>query len=68
MRGKSAAGGDPLLPAQTHINEQYGVVKVGDDWVLDIDEVTAKVFEVVDIDIDNRIFFCKFLEAVLSLP
>lgn len=67
MRGKSAAGGDPLTPAQTHIGEQYGVVKVSNDWVLDIDETSAKVFTIVDIDIDNKIFFCKFLEAVISL-
>lgn len=61
-------GTDPATPTQTHINEQYGVVKTGNDWVLDLAETSAKVFEIVDIDIDNKIFFCKFLEAVLSLP
>lgn len=59
---------DPVTPLQTYLNEQYGVAKVGNEWVLDIAEVTAKVFEVTDIDIDNKIFFCKFLEAVISLP
>ena len=67
MRGVNG-GTDPLTPTQTMIDEQYGVLKVGNDWVLDQAEVTAKVFEIVDIDIDNKIFFCKFMEAVLSLP
>lgn len=67
MRGING-GTDPLTPTQTMIDEQYGVAKVGNDWVLDQAEVTAKVFEIVDIDIDNKIFFCKFMEAVLSLP
>jgi hypothetical protein len=67
MRGVNG-GTDPVTPAQTNINEQYGVVKTGDDWVLDLAETVAKVFEIVDIDIDNKIFFCKFLESVISLP
>jgi len=67
MRGING-GTDPLTPTQTMIDEKYGVAKVGEDWVLDQAEVTALVFEVVDIDIDNKIFFAKFLEAVLSLP
>lgn len=61
MRGSAA-------PQQTNINEQYGVVKSGDDWILDLTETTTKVFEVVDVDLDNDIFFCKFLEAVIELP
>lgn len=61
-------GTDPVTPAQTNIDEQYGVAKVGNEWVLDLAETTAKVFEIVDIDIDNKIFFVKFMEAVLSLP
>jgi hypothetical protein len=67
MRGING-GTDPLTPTQTMINENYGVAKVGDDWVLDQAETGAPVFAVVDIDIENRMFFCKFLEAVLDLP
>lgn len=67
MRGING-GTDPLTPTQTMIDEQYGVAKVGNDWVLDQAEVAAPVFEVVDIDIDNKIFFCKFLESKISLP
>lgn len=60
---------DPVTPAVTNIDEQYGAAADSDGvWVLDIAEVTAKVFEVVDVDIPNKIFFVKFLEAVLSLP
>lgn len=67
MRGVNG-GTDPVTPLQTNIDEKYGVLKVGNDWVLDLAEVGALVFEVVDIDADNKIFFCKFLEAVLSVP
>lgn len=61
-------GTDPLTPTRTMVGEQYGVAKVGDDWVLDQAEVTTLIVEIVDIDIDNKIFFVKFLEAVLALP
>ena len=62
-------GTDPVTPTQTMIDEAYGVLKTGaGEWVLDQAETTAKVFEIVDIDIDNKIFFCKFLEAVLGTP
>lgn len=66
-RGKNG-GTDPVTPLQTNIGEQYGVVKVSDDWVLDISETVAVVCEVVDIDVDQKIFFVKFLESVLALP
>lgn len=59
---------DPVTPLQTHIGESYGVAKVSNDWVLDIAEVTALVCTIVDVDIDNKIFFVKFREAVIQLP
>lgn len=62
-------GTDPVTPLQTHIDEQYGVLKTaGGDWVLDLSETSAKVFEVVDIDADNLYFLVKPLEAVLQRP
>lgn len=61
-------GTDPSTPAQTNIGEEYGVAKVNDDWVLDLAETTAKVCEIVDIDIDQKLFLVKFREAVLALP
>lgn len=59
---------DPVTPLQTHIGELYGVAKVGNDWVLDIAEITTTVVVVEDIDVDNKIFLVKFKEAVLALP
>lgn len=61
-------GTDPVTPTQTMIGEEYGVAKTSGDWVLDLAETVAKVCEIVDIDIDNKIFFVKFREAVLALP
>jgi hypothetical protein len=63
-------GTDPVLPLQTHIDEQYGVAKVGNDWVIDLAETTAKVVEIVDIvNYDGMNFFLvKFLESVLGRP
>lgn len=66
-RGKNGAT-DPTTPAVTDIGEQFGVVKVSDDWVLDLSDTVNVVCEVVDIDIDNKIYFVKFLEARLALP
>lgn len=65
MRGVNGAT-DPSTPLLTNIGEQYGVLKTGDDWVLDLAEVTVKVFEVTDIDVDNLVFFGKFLQSVIS--
>ncbi len=61
-------GTDPVTPTQTMIGETYGVAKSGDDWVLDIAEVTTMQCEIVDVDIDNKIFFVKFRESFLALP
>lgn len=61
-------GTDPVTPLQTHIQESYGVAKVGNDWVLDLAETTALVCTIMDIDVDLKIFFVKFREAVLQVP
>lgn len=54
-------GTDPLTPTQADIGVSYGVLKTaGGDWVLDKANVTNLVVEVVDIDIDQKIFFVKF--------
>ncbi len=59
---------DPVTPAITNIQEKYGVAKVGVDWVMDMAETTALVVHIVDVDVDAKIFFVKFLEAVLDMP
>lgn len=57
-------GTDPVVPLQTHIGEQYGVAKVGNDWVIDFAETTAKVVEITDIMPEGNFFICKFLKTV----
>ena len=44
----------------------YGVVKTGNNWLLDISETSAKVFQVIDVDIANGIFFCRAIASVLQ--
>ena len=71
--GRAVNGGtDPVLPLQTHIGEQYGIAKVGNDWVIDMAETTAKSVEIVDIVAAEGgaagFFLFKFLEAVLAHP
>ena len=64
--GRGVNGGtDPVTPLLTHIGEQYGVLKTAaGEWVIDIAEVTAKVITIIDIDIDNKIFFFQFISTV----
>jgi hypothetical protein len=57
-------GTDPVIPLQTHIGEQYGVAKVGNDWVIDFTETTAKVVEITDIMPEANFFICKILKTV----
>lgn len=61
-------GTDPVMPTQTMIGETYGCAKSGVDWYLDIAEVTVMQWKIVDIDIDNKIFFVKIMESRISLP
>lgn len=57
-------GVDPVIPLQTHIGEQYGVAKVGNDWVIDMAETVAKVVEITDIATPENFFICKILKTV----
>lgn len=62
-------GTDPVTPLQTHIGEEYGILKTaGGDWVLDLAETTTKIFEIVDIDTDLNCFMVKVLEAAMLRP
>jgi hypothetical protein len=60
-------GTDPVTPAQTNIGEDYGCLKVGTDWALDLAEVTTKQWRIVDIDVDNKVFFVKIIQAFMDL-
>lgn len=71
--GRAVNGGtDPVVPLQSHIGEQYGVAKVGDDWVIDMAETASPVLEIVDIvpalGGQSGFFLFKFLESVLARP
>lgn len=58
---------DPVTPAITHIGVKYGAVKDANGiWALNIADTTNLIFQVEDIDITNKIFFVKFLEAALT--
>lgn len=61
---------DPVLPLQTHIGEQYGIIKVSNDWCIDFANVIDLAVEITDIfpSPEGNFFACKFLEAVLVRP
>lgn len=67
--GRAVNGGtDPVVPLQTHVGEEYGVAKVGNDWVIDMAETAAKVVHITDIRPEDNAFLFKFLEAVMASP
>jgi hypothetical protein len=58
-------GTDPVTPSLGNIGVQYGAVKTGDGtWALDLADTSNVVFVVVDIDIEQKVFFVKFIPAV----
>ena len=68
MRGVNG-GTDPAVPVQANVGAKFGVIKDANGiWALNIADTTNVMFEVVDIDIPNNIFFCKFLSSALVLP
>ena len=69
MRGVNG-GTDPVVPVQaTHVGVKYGAIKDANGiWALNIADTTNLIFEVIDIDIPNNIFFCKVLAAAALLP
>jgi uncharacterized glyoxalase superfamily protein PhnB len=47
--------------AQTHVGEEYGVVKDADGiWYIDTTETVTKIFDIVDFDADLNVVFVKF--------
>lgn len=65
--GRGVNGGtDPVTPALTDIDTRCSIVKSGDDWVLDLSDTTNDRVEIVDVDIDQKIFFFKFLDTVID--
>lgn len=68
--GRGVNGGvDPVVPLLTHIGEKYGVVKVGNDWVIDFAEAANTRLQITDVDLSGtNVFLFKFLEANLARP
>lgn len=62
-------GTDPVTPTQANVGVSYGAVKDANGiWALNIADVTNTLFTVVDIDIDNKIFFVKAIGSKQLLP
>jgi hypothetical protein len=66
-------GTDPVLPLLTHIGEQYGVTKVGSDWVIDFAKTAGsarvEITDIVEAQGGSPGFFVfKILEAYLARP
>ncbi len=63
--GRGVNGGtDPVVPLQTHIGEQYGVVKDSDGiWAIDFAETTTKSVQIVGFDSTTKSFTFKFIPA-----
>jgi len=66
---------DPVTPLQAHIGQQYGVLKVGSDWVINIADQVNVVVQITDIALDankggddNSFFVCKFIPGVRQIP
>jgi pyruvoyl-dependent arginine decarboxylase (PvlArgDC) len=70
FHGRAVNGAtDPVLPLQTHINEQYGISKVGDDWVIDMAKTGASArIQITDVRPTENLFLFKVLEANLERP
>lgn len=64
------AGATITVPAQTNIGEVYGfVIDAGGSgaWLVDSTETTTDIFQIVDIDIDLKIVFVKFMNSALGI-
>jgi len=68
--GRMVNGGtDPVTPVQADLGTAYGVLKTGaGEWVVNQADTTTTRVRVIDIDIDNKIVFFRFLEANLAQP
>ena len=67
--GRMVSGAtDPVTPALTDIGKVYGVVKTGNDWTVDQAEAVNTRVKIVDVDIDNKVVFFRWMEAHLAVP
>jgi len=63
--GRGVNGGtDPSTPTLSNIGESYGLkADANGIWTVDLAEVTTKTATIVDVDIDQKIFFFKIVQA-----
>lgn len=61
-------GTDPVTPADTNVDEQYGLALSSNVWYLDISNTTDKAVEIVKVDIDNKLFFVSVIGTVAQIP
>jgi hypothetical protein len=61
-------GTDPYTPSLANVGARYAFVKTGDDWVVDIADTTNVAIEVIDVDVDLKLLFWRFLDTVLAFP
>jgi len=68
--GRAVNGGtDPVTPLQTHVDEEYGVLKDADGiWTIDIAEVTVKSVHIVGFDLSTKSFLFKFIASFQQQP
>lgn len=60
---------DPVTPLQTHIGQQYGVIKDANGiWAIDISNQLSPVVQITDIQVDSKYFLCKFVDGVRFIP
>lgn len=55
-------------PTLASIGVAYGIVKSGSDWIVDVTDVVNTRVRIIDVDVDNALFFFRFLEAALAQP
>jgi len=68
--GRIVNGGtDPVTPVQGDVGKTYSILKAGTgEWTLDAADGANQRVRVIDIDIDAKIAFFRFLEANLANP
>ena len=64
---RAESGGTITNPTQTRIAEEYGVLNSSGEWRLDLTDTTDKIFRVVDIDLNENLWFVKFIAAALEI-
>ncbi len=55
-------------PIKDDIGKEYGAVKDSDGiWTIDGTETTAKVFKVIDIDLDTNMYEVEIIDSIAQL-